>query len=1163
MADPAVVAKIAADITELKAELNNAVGEIRKFGKRVKEAEPKDSFQGLGKGLKDLAKVGAVVAPLVVAGKTASDFESSMRNVNSIAHLSEKDFAALSEQVRTLNTTLGVSSGPKELAEGLYDVVSSGFQAEDAVKVLGAAAQAADAGLTDTKTASAALVGALNAYGQGADQAARFSDVLFSTVNTGVTTFPELAQSLGQVTSIAANSGISFEELTAAIAALTVKGVKTPEAITGIKMAIAQLAAPTEQSKKALASIGLTAEEVTKTLKGQGLGAALNQVFKASGGNKEVLRQVFGDVAALNAAFGLAADGGEKFADAFQANMTAAGTTAATSAEQGKSSARAYKEFQGALESAQIALAQGFLPVMTSVVHVATDAINVFNGLPGPLQQAIGWTAALGAGMVTAGTAVGQVKGALSAFGLGVQGVSKVAPAAAKSLDWMASAAQGGTQAMGLAGPAATNAAGGVRTLGVALTAAQASALLFAAAIAGIVAVGVLAIKTTQEWNKTYEEQGKYIKQSAHELRALHAAMNDTLGGKTAEDLNKAGVSSQELTERMIALRAAIEDTQQAMDKGLLDRDLGEKRVAQLRAKIGETADKRKELVQVEQEQAVAAKQRADAEAAAAAKEKQAAAEGKAAWENFKKRASADFYASKQEELKALDEVRAKTKVGTKERAEADLKRVALARDAAAEQQKLAKESQEKEFDTLKHGLDKEEALGQVSAATRVGHLRQVLATHTLTTEQRRELEMELARATKQAEDDKLQAVKKSEEQKRDAAQATAQHAKELAEVQKSAADQEIQDLEKRRAKGENVQADIEKQIKDRTKAEEEAARHEGEAAKAGAKTAAERADIEKVTQARVEEVRRKGELELKQSDEDAVKDASDSASKRLELQQRLTDQQIQSLEFQRNSGKDVHQEWERLQRQKLDQTIQQIQLEAEAAKAATSDATERAAIDVDASNRIKAARLDAAGVIGEERQKLEELKKTKDSLLGKGDFTTGGIQSIEQMAADLAGQPSSNAPQKGGDSSQAVMAGLNALGIDPNSVIASTIANAGNGSSPTAGAPSATTSGAQISGPGVVSEPGPSWGASRESQLGKPEAAPALPAGGGQDGNVVGLLSAIAQSTAQIASNTQGGLAGGNSSNSNTRGPTRPASSDDGWSNFRSDLADAQKYST
>jgi TP901 family phage tail tape measure protein len=97
-----------------------------------------------------------------------------MRNVNSIAGCLERQFRKLSAEVKGLAGQTAQS--PKVLAQGLYQLVSSGFKAGESVKILRAAAIAASAGLTDTETSVTALAGVLNAYHLPASKATEVSD---------------------------------------------------------------------------------------------------------------------------------------------------------------------------------------------------------------------------------------------------------------------------------------------------------------------------------------------------------------------------------------------------------------------------------------------------------------------------------------------------------------------------------------------------------------------------------------------------------------------------------------------------------------------------------------------------------------------------------------------------------------------------------------------------------------------------------------------------------------------------------------------------------------------------------------------------------------------------------------------------------------------------
>ena len=77
---------------------------------------------------------GAVAAVGVASVKSAKEFDTSMRNVNSITKLTEKEFQNLSKDVVDMSKKLPQSA--KTLAEGLYDISSSGFQGAEGMKVL-------------------------------------------------------------------------------------------------------------------------------------------------------------------------------------------------------------------------------------------------------------------------------------------------------------------------------------------------------------------------------------------------------------------------------------------------------------------------------------------------------------------------------------------------------------------------------------------------------------------------------------------------------------------------------------------------------------------------------------------------------------------------------------------------------------------------------------------------------------------------------------------------------------------------------------------------------------------------------------------------------------------------------------------------------------------
>ena len=114
---------------------------------------------------KALSQLGVIAATVVVAGllssvKAAAQFEAVMRNVNSISRLSEIQFKAQGQAVIDLSTKLPQTA--KILAEGLYEIASSGFQGAEGLVVLEKSARAASAGLTTTDNAAKAITAVLN-----------------------------------------------------------------------------------------------------------------------------------------------------------------------------------------------------------------------------------------------------------------------------------------------------------------------------------------------------------------------------------------------------------------------------------------------------------------------------------------------------------------------------------------------------------------------------------------------------------------------------------------------------------------------------------------------------------------------------------------------------------------------------------------------------------------------------------------------------------------------------------------------------------------------------------------------------------------------------------------------------------------------------------------
>jgi len=227
-----------------------------------------DSTNGWAASL-DKVRVGAVALAGVGYGvvkvfQEFASFESGMAEVYTLLDLSTEQFKSFKEESKGIMGDLPQES--KDLTKSLYDIISAGVDFEKSNLVLEKSAKAAVAGVTDTNTAVTIGVGAMNAYSKEVDDLEGIYDILFQTVKSGVTTFPELSQSMGEVLPGARAAGVEFHEVSAAIAALTKAGIKTPQAATALKGAIRAMSAPAPEAKKMFADLGITWQGLLPTL---------------------------------------------------------------------------------------------------------------------------------------------------------------------------------------------------------------------------------------------------------------------------------------------------------------------------------------------------------------------------------------------------------------------------------------------------------------------------------------------------------------------------------------------------------------------------------------------------------------------------------------------------------------------------------------------------------------------------------------------------------------------------------------------------------------------------------------------------------------------------------------------------------------------------------
>lgn len=349
--------------------------------------------ESVTRAMNALGKAAVAIGVVIAAGFAASvvaaaGFEREMRNVATISASTRADFEKTGDALIDMSRKLPQSA--KELASGLYDIASSGFDGAEGMAVLRASAMGASAGLTTTAVAAKGVTAVLNAYGMSGYEAARVSDVLFQTVNLGVLTFEELASNLGDFVGTASILKVPIDAAASALATMTLSGISAAESATALNRVFLAFIDPSEQMTAVLKKNNF--ETGSAAIEALGLKGAMELLGRETGGSVEQMRALFPEVRGLKGALALLANEGENY------NRVAAGVTSET--ERMGATQRAFNEqskgFSFQMELAKnslmalgIELGQAVLPFLTTLATTITSVAGAFGDLPGPVKAVV------------------------------------------------------------------------------------------------------------------------------------------------------------------------------------------------------------------------------------------------------------------------------------------------------------------------------------------------------------------------------------------------------------------------------------------------------------------------------------------------------------------------------------------------------------------------------------------------------------------------------------------------------------------------------------------------------------------------------------------------------------------------------------------------------
>lgn len=381
MAQQELKVNISGDSSKLNSALSSASSKLSAFGSKM---------QNVGKSMTTKLTL-PLVAVGVAAGKMAFDFDKSMTSITALVGVGADEVAKMGDTAKRMAVDTGKSAN--EAAEALFFITSAGLRGEEAMGVLEASLKAAAVGLGETKTIADLSTSALNAYGSENLSASGATDILTAAVREGKLEASQLAGAMGGVIPIASNMGVRFDEVAAAMAAMSRTGTNAAEGATQLNAILASLKKPTTDAEMAFQKMGMSTDSVQKSLSEQGLLATLEMLQNGLKQTGQDTTAIFPNIRALKGVLDLTGAGLESNRQIFDSLTKSMGATDEAFEKTSQSASFKMTKSLNAMKSSLIEVGNVILvalvPAVEKIAGFLTSMSDKFKSLSPTMQNAI------------------------------------------------------------------------------------------------------------------------------------------------------------------------------------------------------------------------------------------------------------------------------------------------------------------------------------------------------------------------------------------------------------------------------------------------------------------------------------------------------------------------------------------------------------------------------------------------------------------------------------------------------------------------------------------------------------------------------------------------------------------------------------------------------
>lgn len=313
----------------------------------------------------------SVVQNLIKATEAANEFGQTMADISAISDLNVKKLA---KSIASMENVYGKMSS---IGNTIYEAISSGIKGAEAdyVSFTKTVGQAAKSIRADIEATGSIMTTLMNAYDLQIADASKIADMLFVTVREGKAQGNELARTLGLVTNTAAEAGIQFSELSAAISILS-RTQSASQAMIGLNQMLNGLINPTIEARREAERWGI--EVGATALQTKGFTAVLTELHDKVGGNVEAINKILGNIRAMRAGVALTGKQFDNFIDVLNKGNAEIGSGVAMEAfaKQTDTARQAVENLKVQYDKTLITIGKDLEPIFTPTIQIIENFLK-------------------------------------------------------------------------------------------------------------------------------------------------------------------------------------------------------------------------------------------------------------------------------------------------------------------------------------------------------------------------------------------------------------------------------------------------------------------------------------------------------------------------------------------------------------------------------------------------------------------------------------------------------------------------------------------------------------------------------------------------------------------------------------------------------------------